>query len=49
MEGQKSLNHSKRITSILFLFFIIFLFMFVLTSQFYRHLETIFHSIIYNG
>ena len=48
MEGQRVQYRSKRIISILFLFFGIFLFRFVLTSQFYRDLENTFQSIMYN-
>ena len=48
MEGHRVQYHSKRIISILFLFFSIFLFGFVLTSQFYRDLENTFQSIMYN-
>ena len=47
MEGQRVQYRSKRIISILFLFFSIFLFRFVLTSQFYRDLENTFQSIMY--
>ena len=39
MEVQKSLYRSKRITSILFLFVL-----FILTPQFYRHLEKLFKA-----
>ena len=39
MEGQRVQYRSKRIISILLLFFSIFLFRFVLTSQFYLDLE----------
>ena len=48
MEGQRVQYRSKRIISIPFLFFSIFLFSFVLTSQFYRDLENTFQSIMYN-
>ena len=48
MEGQRVQYRLKRIISILFLFLSIFLFMFVLTSQFYRDLENTFQSIMYN-
>ena len=48
MEGQRVQYHLKRIVSILFLFFSIFLFRFVLTSQFYRDVENTFQSIMYN-
>ena len=48
MEGQRVQYRSKRIISILFLFFSTFLFRFVLTSQFYRDLENTCQSIMYN-
>ena len=44
MEGQRVQYRSKIIISILFLFFSIFLFRFVLTSQFYRVLENTFQK-----
>ena len=48
MEGQRVQYCSKRIISILFLYFSICLFRFVLTSQFYRDPENTFQSIMYN-
>ena len=44
IEGQRVQYRSKRIISILFLFFGIFLFRFVLTSQFYSDPENTFQS-----
>ena len=48
MDEQRVQYRSKRIISILFLLFSIFLFKFVLTSQFYRDLENTFQTTMYN-